>query len=179
MFVYKMFSPGLICRGYQFKEGLNTCERATCVKEGFHAAENPLDCLSYYSNFDGSECWLCYADGDVHEDGSDSKISCTKLEILKRLSKYEFVKAALEYIARHPKRELNHCVEQDRAEADSNGIAIAIGDNPYCKGNKAGDILAWIMRSGDEIGRIRMGSVGANGLCSGKWYDIFGCEVTV
>ena len=89
------------------------------------------------------------------------------------------MKAALEYIAQHPKRELNDLIACDRAEADSNGIAIAIGDNPYCRGNKAGDILAWIMRSGDEIGRIRMSSVGVNGLFSGKWYDICGREVTV
>lgn len=179
MFVYKMFAPGLVCRGYQFKEGVNECDRATCVKEGFHAAENPLDCLSYYPNFDESECWLCYADGDIHEDGSDSKISCTKLEILKRLSKYEFVKAALEYIAQHPKRELNHCIEQDRAEADSNGIAIAIGDDPYCKGNKAGDLLAWILMDGGNIFRIRLSTVGVNGLFPGKWYNICGREVSV
>ena len=91
MYVYKMFNKGLICRGYKFKEGLNECDHATCVREGFHAAENPLDCLSYYPDFDNSECWLCYADGDIHEDGTDSKISCTCLEILRRLEKHEFV----------------------------------------------------------------------------------------
>lgn len=179
MFVYKMFAPGLVCRGYQFKEGVNECERATCVKEGFHAAENPLDCLSYYPNFDESECWLCYADGDIHEDGSDSKISCTRLEILKRLSKYEFVKAALEYIAQHPKRELNDLVQQDRAETDSNGIAIAIGGDPFCKGNKSGDILAWITTCGEMISAVRMGIVGVNGFLPDKWYNAWGKEILI
>ena len=48
MIAYKGFHPGLICRGYQFVMGLNVTEQANCAANGFHCAENPLDCLSYY-----------------------------------------------------------------------------------------------------------------------------------
>ena len=150
MFVYKMFAPGLVCRGYKFKEGVNECDHATCVKEGFHAAENPLDCLSYYPHFDESECWLCYADGDIHEDGSDSKISCTRLEILKRLTKAEFVYAAVQYILEHPKRPLSHVVsvcekKKTIASVNYNGFAIAVGEEPKARARADGDVIALLV----------------------------------
>lgn len=184
MFVYKMFEPGLICRGYQFKEGINVCDHATCRANGFHAAENPLDCLAYYPNFRKSECWLCYADGDIHEDGTDSKISCTKLEILRRLDIYDFVFAAVEYIINHPKREISHLVFRDYGEADQNGFVIVLGKDPIAKGNRDGDILAFLIQ--DESGKIiSFSKIG----CSpegmkpptfhnkGKWYNHKGIEV--
>lgn len=85
MIAYKAFRPGLICRGYQFVMGLNVTDKANCARNGFHSAENPLDCLSYYP-FEDSEFYLVDAGGDIDEDNSDSKISCTELRILKQLS---------------------------------------------------------------------------------------------
>lgn len=180
MFVYKMFDKGLKCRGYQFKVGVNECEHATCVREGFHAAENPLDCLSYYPNFDESECWLCYADGDIHEDGSDSKISCTRLEILRPLDKFNFVYEAVRYILAHPKRPLNELVCRERGTADSNGFVIVKGRAPVARGNRDGDVLAWLIE--DRNGALVEGGaslVDSSELCPGKWYDIFGKECAV
>ena len=55
MIAYKGFHPGLVCRDYQFVMGLNTTDEANCAQNGFHCAENPLDCLSYYSDMDNSE----------------------------------------------------------------------------------------------------------------------------
>ena len=49
MIAYKGFRPGLICLGYQFVMGLNTTAEANCRANGFHCAENPLDCLSSVS----------------------------------------------------------------------------------------------------------------------------------
>lgn len=147
MFCYKMFAPGLKCRGYQFKVGVNECEHATCVKEGFHAAENPLDCLSYYPNFDTSECWLCYADGEIHEKGDDSKLSCTRLEILRRLEKWEFVYEACRYIIDHPWSDYNRHVQIDVGTTAEQGFAIVVGEAPQAKANANGDIVALIVKS--------------------------------
>ena len=61
MIAYKGFRPGLICRGYQFVMGLNTTEKANCRENGFHCAENPLDCLSYYSSLEHSEYYIVNA----------------------------------------------------------------------------------------------------------------------
>lgn len=57
MIAYKGFLPGLICRGYQFRMGLNVTEKANCAHNGFHCAEDPLDCLRYYGDI------LIYDDG--------------------------------------------------------------------------------------------------------------------
>lgn len=176
MYVYKMFNPGLVCRGYQFKVGVNECEHATCVKEGFHAAENPLDCLSYYSEFDKSECWLCYASGDVHEDGSDSKISCTHLEILRRLNKQDFVCAALQYVVDHPKREISHQINRERGEVSLNGFAIVMGQNPLVKVSNEGDVVGWIKTdAGGDIVKISMMVCTAEMV--GKWFNAYGREM--
>lgn len=151
MYVYKMFAKGLKCRGYQFKIGVNECEHATCVKEGFHAAENPLDCLSYYPDFNSNECYVCYAEG-IHEDGSDSKISCTHLEILKRLDIFEFIYEAVRYILEHPKRELNCNVHHDHGETNGNGFAIVIGEAPRAKANRDGAVIALMVTARNGVG---------------------------
>lgn len=83
MIAYKGFCPGLVCRGYQFKMGLNVTEKANCAENGFHCAENPLDCLNYYGDIKHSEYYIVNAGGDIDEDSHDTKISCTQLTILK------------------------------------------------------------------------------------------------
>ncbi len=82
MLAYKGFDKGLICRDYQFNPGLNVTEKANCAKNGFHCAENPLDCFNYYPNIKNSEYYIVDAGGDIDEDERDSKISCTHLTIL-------------------------------------------------------------------------------------------------
>lgn len=105
MLAYKGFDKGLICRGYQFQMGLNITEKANCVENGFHCAENPLDCLTYYPRLTESEYYIVDAGGDIDEDNRDSKISCTHLKIIKKLSPKELLLHALAYINDHPFRE--------------------------------------------------------------------------
>ena len=53
MIAYKAFQKNLSCLGFQYKEAeWNYTEKAACRKTGFHCAENPLDCLIYYSDPD-------------------------------------------------------------------------------------------------------------------------------
>ena len=150
MYVYKIFSKGLVCRGYKFKLGVNECDHATCVKNGFHAAENPLDCLSYYQ-WKGNECYLCYAEG-IHEDGSDTKISCTHLEILRRLELSEFVFEAVRYILEHPKRQLNGNVMHNSGETNGHGFAIVVGKEPKAKAKHDGEVIALLVTARRGIG---------------------------
>lgn len=74
MIAYKAFGKGLICRGYQFVMGVNTTDKANCAANGFHCAENPLDCLSYYPNLENSEYYLVDAGGDIDEDKATAKL---------------------------------------------------------------------------------------------------------
>ena len=108
MIAYKGFHPGLVCRGYQFTMGLNTTAEANCRSNGFHCAEDPLDCLSYYSDMKHSEYCLVQPGGDIDEDYGDSKIACTELTILKKLEREEFFLHALAYMVDHPGRKWIH-----------------------------------------------------------------------
>ena len=86
MIAYKGFQKDLKCRGFQFQEyGINETEKANCRQNGFHCAENPLDCLCYYPNWKNSVYYIVDASGDLDEDGEDSKISCTKMRLLKKI----------------------------------------------------------------------------------------------
>lgn len=142
MIAYKGFEPGLVCRGYQFQMGLNVTDKANCAENGFHCAEDPLDCLSYYGNVNHSEYYIVNAGGDIDEDAVDSKISCTELTVLKKLTKKELFLHGLAFMADHPKREWNSHVQKDRAEA-CGGYAAVHGADPIAKGCRKGDVLAF------------------------------------
>lgn len=129
MIAYKGFRPGMICIDYQFQMGLNVTEKANCRQNGFHCAEDPLDCLSYYGDVDHSEYYIVNAGGDIDEDEVDSKISCTELTVLKRLTKEELFLHGLAFMADHPKRKWNKHVRKDRAEARG-GYAVVRGADP-------------------------------------------------
>ena len=58
MTVYKAFGPGMVCKEYHYKPGQVNAEAiANCTRNGIHAAEDPLDCLSYYSWDGKNEFW--------------------------------------------------------------------------------------------------------------------------
>lgn len=171
MIAYKGFKRGLKCRGYQFVMGLNTTEKANCAQNGFHCAENPLDCLSYYSDMDTSEYYLVNAGGDIDEDAHDSKISCTELTIIKKLSKEQFFLHGLAYMVCHPLREWSSHVMKNKGVA-YNGAAVVRGTNPIAKG-EIGDILAFAKESPDENKIVKVALVRVDGktILPATWYD--------
>ncbi len=170
MIAYKGFHQGLICRGYQFVPGLNRTEKANCRENGFHCAENPLDCLTYYSDMDQAEYYIVNAGGDLDEDGSDTKISCTELTVLKRLSKEDFFLHSLAFMADHPLREWSSHVSKDRAEA-SHGYAVVRGIDPAARG-KAGDMLAFAKEDpvSGRIVQIALAQVDGKKVRPDTWY---------
>lgn len=172
MIAYKAFQQGLICRGYKFKRGLNRTDKANCRENGFHCAENPLDCLTYYSDMENSEYYIVNAGGDIDEDDNDSKISCTELTVLKKLTRNEFFLHGLAFMADHPLREWSCHVNKDRAEARC-GYAVVRGTDPIAKG-KVGDILA-LAREDAETGEVRqvaLTSVDGVNIMPDIWYDV-------
>lgn len=155
MRAYKAFEPGIVAtRGagrYQYSIGTNVTEKAHCTRDGFHCAENPLDCLNYYSWDGKNEFWIVEAAGDIDEDGGDSKISCTELTLVRRMDLKRFVLEALLYMLRHPEREVNSRVHRNEGRA-SNGWCIVRGKNPRAAGEKTGDVLLYVIE--DEKGDI-------------------------
>lgn len=171
MIAYKGFAPGLVCLGYQFVMGLNVTEKANCGANGFHCAEDPLDCLSYYSDMERSEYYLVQSGGDMDEDEHDSKIACTELTIIKKLEHEEFFLHALAYMVDHPEREQNDHVQRDQGKAAC-GYAVVRGPDPVASGKK-GDILAFAQESPDnrKIIQIAIACVDGEKVRAGVWYD--------
>jgi hypothetical protein len=172
-----MTDPGLKCRGYQFKaDEVNTCDAATCVREGFHAAENPLDCFSYYHSFENSEFWLCLADGEIHEDQTDTKLSCTELVFVKRLELFEMAAFGCQYILRNPKRKLSERVKRDMGQTDSNGYVIVIGENPL-GGCACGGKAIGLVRTDESGTPVEFAVLTEDAIEEGKIYNMAGEEV--
>lgn len=177
LIAYKMFNHGLICRGYQFRADIaNVTDKANCKENGFHCAEDPLDCLSYYPDFEKSECWEVEAGGDIDEDDVDSKISCTEMRLIRNLELRDFLAAALMYMARHPFRKWNGKIQEGRGEAN-NGFAVVRGPDPVATGSK-GDFLALAKENliTKRIVEISLWKIDGAERKPGLYYDINGQE---
>ena len=121
MLAYKAFNKDLTCLGYQYTtDGWNEELEANCARNGFHCAENPLDCLFYYPNFKKARYWIVEAAGDIDEDAIDSKISCTRMRLVRELDKQGFVLEALKHMLKHGTKQYSNKL---------NGIEIKCGKN--------------------------------------------------
>ena len=171
MLACKAFYKGLVCRGYQFKLGLNVTEKAKCRRNGFHCAENPFDCLNHYSDTENTEFYLVDAGGDVDETDGDSQISCTELTIIRRLTREEFYLFGLTFMAQYPQREWSPHVRKDEACAEW-GHAIVRGANPRARGT-IGSILALAKENPEtkEILQIAVALVDGKDILPHQWYD--------
>ena len=177
MIAYKAFGKDLSCTSggnkYQYNIGVwNEEPEADCAKRGFHCAENPLDCLTYYPNFEMARYFIVEAAGDIDEDESE-RIACTKITLVKELNMKEFALEGMKYIIEHPDRanwQQNHgtvVVKQDEAEAkDQKSIAIARGTNPKVKGPE-GSILGLIVEDDRGIKNAKL--LICTGATADKW----------
>ena len=98
MKAYKGFNRDMTCRGFQFEEG-KTYEHQGDVKlcaSGFHACEDPMDCLRYYD-----PCESVYheveLDGVSDERNEDTKVVGKKIRIGARMAIKSIVKASIEF----------------------------------------------------------------------------------
>lgn len=145
---YKGFEKDLSCTSgghkFQYKLGIwNEEPEANCVQNGFHCAENPLDCLSYYPNWNNSVYYMVLVDGDIDEDGTDSKISCTRMKLVKELTAEEFVYVSLNYMVLHPTMRKSNKVHDELFRGKSEyGFEIVRGKNPKAAG-KIGDVIGF------------------------------------
>ena len=181
-YAYKMFNKNLTCTLgsgiFHYQPGVwyeELDREANCVRNGFHVAKNPLDCLSYYLSWEDSQCWIVEIAGDMDEDARDSKVSAQKIRLVKRLSLSEFVARACMYIMEHPALDYNHHVSRNVAESNRNHFAIAVGERPRARGKK-GDILG-ILRTypGEtEIAEATCFEVDGVQYLPDVWYDAGG-----
>ena len=127
MKAYKGFDKDMKCRGFQYEEGQTyETNRAKVCECGFHACENPLDCLSYYAPGDGSIYREVELDGEIaNQDGGDTKVAATKIKIGARLSIAGLVKAAVDFVMSKVKPTsgdgANSATSGDRANSATSG----------------------------------------------------------
>lgn len=181
-YAYKMFNADLTCtlgRGrYQYIPGEWAEEaEANCARNGFHCAKNPLDCLSYYGSWDNSQCWVVEIAGDIDEDRIDSKVSCTRIRLIKRLTLEEFVAEACTYMIHHPQMRTNQLVSREPAKPGKNHFVIVRCLEPMAMG-KDGDVIGLLKE--DPRGQIYAGNVFTIGTAhyrAGVMYNVYGEEV--
>ena len=125
-------------------------KKAICRKTGFHCAENPLDCLIYYSNPSLAQYCVVEVAGERQEEGDDSKIACTQLRILRKLTLLELLVEGVAYMLQYPQRRLSKIVQVEKGTS-LNGFAVIRGKHPIGKGRQ-GTILLFIRE--DCIGKI-------------------------
>ncbi len=178
---YKAFNPDLSCTsgGNKFQYVLgkwNEESEANCAQNGFHCALNPLDCLTYYPDWDKAVYYMVLVDGDIHEDAYDSRISCTRMRLLRQLTLGEFVAESMTYIINHPYLKSNSRILNDEGIVNlHNKFVIVRGKNPIAKG-KLGTILGLIKESatGKDIVEAGIYGVEGNKIFPDKWYSVEG-----
>lgn len=175
MIAYKGFKKDLTCIGFQFEEGkINKTKEANCRQNGFHCAEDPLDCLSYYPNWDESVYYIVDAAGDINEDGTDTKISCTEMRLIKKMTLEEFILESLIYISNHPLREMNRRIHMDEAEATQKFVIVR-GKEPIAKGNLGTFIgFAREKKESNEISDIAVYKIDSANYLPNIWYTVEG-----
>ena len=92
---YKGFNSDLTCRGFQYKIGEKyICnERIIFCEKGFHACNEPLDVLNYYSDTDSRYC-IVEQSGLI--GGDNIKQVSSEIKIIKEIGLDGLVKAEVE-----------------------------------------------------------------------------------
>lgn len=156
-----------------------TAAHSACGATGLHACEYVLDCTLYYSLNKTNRFFLAEAEGDIAEDGENTRISCTKLTLIQELSHKMIAGQAMIYMVRHPLRDgwirrnpmLDVAVDKACMLA-ADGIAIARGRNPQVKGS-LGAHLGLLQE--DDTGRIvdaKLFTVDGNRYRADTWYTM-------
>ena len=181
-YAFKMFNKDLTCtrgRGkYQYEmDKWYEEEEANCARNGFHCAENPLDCLTYYPDWDNSICCLVQIGGDVDEDAHDTKISCTKMRLVKQLTQEQFISQAITYMIQNPEAPDNSLVGIDTAKKGRYPFIFARGKDPKASGGM-GDTLVLLKEQPGSRMIMVAGAYEVDGHVyrPGKYYDAYGVE---
>ena len=141
MKAYKGFNRDMTCRGFQYKEGgeYETDEAKVCDC-GFHACENPIDCLGYYGPRK-SVYHEVELDGKIdRQSGDDTKVAATKIKIGAALSIPALCKATFEYVRSKCTNE--HNAEAGKAATAGNYGAATAGDSGAATAGDSGAATA-------------------------------------
>ena len=133
---YKGFNSDLTCKGFQYKIGekYSYDEKIILCEKGFHACEEPLDVLNYYSESDSRYCTVEQSGEIIRCEHNNNKQVSSKIKIIKEIGLDGLVKAEVERLKETTKNN-----ETDEAIIKSecdNACVNSIGafTNIYSKG---------------------------------------------
>lgn len=185
MLAYKAFNSKLqatMGKGiFQFEAGKTYEEdECKCARNGFHCAENPLCALSYYSGMD-TRFFIVKAEGDINQDGTGSRISCTKLTLVKEIDRIKLAVYACLYIQEYPNRETENetYVKEQKGKCNTAGDFIIVrGKSPQAAGVKG----SWLFllkeaKGSKEIAEVCPVFVDGEHYRENTWYGIKGGTV--
>ena len=179
MKAYKGFNKDMTCRDFQFEEGKTYEEKkAVLCNSGFHACENPLDCLSYYSP-NKSVYHEVDLDGVSDERQEDSKVCGKRITIGARLDFSGMVKGAISFVFEKVKATTGNWAHaattgnEAHAEAKGkNSIAAALG----CASAAKAALGCWIVCAEyDDTGKIKevkAAKVDGESIETDTWYRL-------
>ena len=125
---YKGFDKDLKCSGFQYEIGKTyETDKANIYHYGFHACENPLDALRYYSPADSR---FCEVELDVNEQKiNDSKRVGKKIQIGAEIGLDGLIQAGIKFV--FEKAEFNDSYGGIAVSSGGEGFAIFSGVNGY------------------------------------------------
>lgn len=181
MLGYKGFRKDLTCtmgKGtFRYEPGRWYDETlAHCGHDGFHATDNPLDVLSYYDVKD-DRYFIVQLEGNIDEDGVNSRISAPRIRLLREISKRQLYKDGMMWIIEHQNAEWPSAVKKDTGHARGSGNVIVRGKNPRAAG-ELGDALFLLKE--DKTGQITDAGayiIDGAGFKPGTYYDVKGDAV--
>lgn len=183
MIVYKATNNDMTCTmghgTFRYQLGVPAvADRSKCGSSGLHACEYVLDCTWYYGLGRNNRYFKADAEGDIAEDGHDTRIACTKLTLLQELTNRDIAKEAMLYMMHHPRRDdwkTSSCmvqVNEDIAEIMTmDGIAIARGTHPKVRGC-TGAHLGLIREENGKITAAKIFDVDGAYILPGVWYTL-------
>lgn len=121
--------------------------------------------------------YVVRAEGDIDEDGTDSKISCTHMRLMKEMTMQELLHHALAYMIRYPGHPWNRRVEKEKGRGEE-GFAVVRGKNPIASG-KWETFLRWLKERADtqEIQEVGVFVIDGESYFPDVWYDVSGTEM--
>ena len=126
---YKAFGKNFKCRGFQYEVGetYHIDGEVKICRKGFHACQNCMEVLRYYSlndsRFAEVEVW-----GDVVFSENDSKLCASDIKIVRELTFEELFTESYKYFSE------NYKVNDNKIRRISNvGLSKTVSDENYCE----------------------------------------------
>ena len=131
---YKGFNADMTCRGFQFKEGETyTEEKSELCNSGFHACEDPIDCLWYYSPTDNAVFHEVELDEVSAGRRNDTKICGKKIKIGATVEIDEMINASVRFLLEKMKNSPNASSGYSSTAASSGDSSTAASSGDYSK----------------------------------------------